>query len=164
MCQHHFGEPTMTRRKSTPPEAALVAIDVAKRRNEVLIEAVRGGYRRRMTILNTRADHDTLIASLAALHNGWDKNDPKDAQVILHMLQIGATMVYQDPLAAGINDLQELSKTHEVVSKAKTEIWHRLLTHYLPLYFPEIERFVGNSRSDWFLAFLERFPTPTSVT
>ena len=151
----------MTRRKSTPPEAALVAIDVAKHRNEVLIEAVRGGRRRRMTILNTRADHDKLITSLQAmqkpivvgleptgnyhrvlahrlieagfgvrlissmalarireaLHNGWDKNDPKDAQVILHMLGIGATMVYQDPLAAGINDLQELSKTHEVVSK-----------------------------------------------
>jgi transposase len=110
-----------------------------------------------------------LISSMAlartreALHNSWDKNDPKDAQVILHMLSIGATMAYQDPLASGINDLQELSKTHEFVSKAKTEIWHRLLTHYLPLYFPEIERFAGNSRSDWFLAFLERFPTPASI-
>jgi hypothetical protein len=69
-----------------------------------------------------------------------DKNDPKDAQVILHMLRIGATQHYVDPLAAGINDLQELSKTHEVISKAKTETWHRILTHYLPLYFPEIER------------------------
>jgi transposase len=45
-----------------------------------------------------------LISSLAlartreALHNGWDKNDPKDAQVILHMLSIGATQVYCDPL------------------------------------------------------------------
>jgi len=29
------------------------------------------------------------------------------------MLRIGATQVYVDPLAAGINDLQELSKTHE---------------------------------------------------
>jgi transposase len=197
----------MTRRKSTPPEAALVAIDVAKHRNEVLIDPGHG-RRRRMTVLNTRADHDRFIATLhalarpvivgieptgnyhrvlahrlivagfevqlistmalartrEALHNGWDKNDPKDAQVILHMLRIGATMAYQDPLAAGINDLQELSKTHEVVSKAKTEIWHRLLTHYLPLYFPEIERFAGNSRSDWFLAFLERFPTPASIT
>ncbi len=50
-----------------------------------------------------------------ALHNGWDKNDSKDAQVILHMLQIGATQRYVDPLAAGINDLQEMSKTHEAV-------------------------------------------------
>src|SRR3954467_7565244 len=198
----------MTRRKSTPPEAALVAIDVAKHRNEVLIEAVRGGRRRRMTILNTRADHDKLITSLQAmqkpivvgleptgnyhrvlahrlieagfgvrlvssvalartreaLHNGWDKNDPKDAQVILHMLRIGATQTYLDPLGAGINDIQELSKTHEVISQAKTELWHRLLTHYLPLYFPEIARFAGNSRSDWFLALLERFPTPASIT
>ena len=64
-----------------------------------------------------------LISSVAlartreALHNGWDKNDPKDAQVILHMLRIGATQRYVDPLAAGINDLQELSKTHEAISR-----------------------------------------------
>src|SRR6188508_1764484 len=68
-----------------------------------------------------------LVSSVAlartreALHNGWDKNDPKDAQVILHMLRIGASQVYLDPLEAGINDLQELSKTHEVISKAKTQ-------------------------------------------
>src|SRR5437868_5036476 len=88
-----------------------------------------------------------LVSSMAlartreALHNGWDKNDPRDAQVILHMLRIGATQRYHDPLRAGINDVQELSKTHEAIAKAKTEIQHRILTHYLPLYFPEIERF-----------------------
>jgi transposase len=71
---------------------------------------------------------------------------------------------YHDPLVAGINDVQELSKTHEAISRAKTEIQHRILTHYLPLYFPEIDRFRGNSRSDWFFAFLEQFPTPASIT
>lgn len=82
-----------------------------------------------------------LVSSVAlartreALHNGWDKNDPKDAQVILHMLRIGATQRYVDPLAAGINDLQELSKTHEAISKAKTETWHRILTHSCPCTF-----------------------------
>ena len=80
------------------------------------------------------------------------------------MLRIGATQVYVDPLAAGINDLQELSKTHEAISKAKTQTWHRILTHYLPLYFPEVARFAGNSRSDWFLVLIERFPTPNSTT
>ena len=104
-----------------------------------------------------------LARTREALHNGWDKNDPKDAQVILHMLKIGATQTYCDPICSGINDIQELSKTHEVISKAKTELWHRLLTHYLPLYFPEIARFAGNSRSDWFLAFLEQFPVPASI-
>ena len=109
-----------------------------------------------------------LISSVAlartreALHNGWDKNDPKDAQVILHMLRIGAKQRYVDPLAAGINDLQELSKTHETISRMKTQTWHRILTHYLPLYLPEIAHFAGNSRSDWFLALLERFPTPAA--
>ena len=57
-----------------------------------------------------------LVSSLAlartreALHNSWDKNDPKDAQVILHMLMIHSTQVYYDSLRAGINDVQELSK------------------------------------------------------
>ena len=198
----------MTLSKPALPDAVLVAIDVSKARNDVLIELPSSARRKRLVVMNTRVEHDRfvdllrglgrpvtigfeatgnyhrtlayrlleagfalrLVSSVAlartreALHNGWDKNDPKDAQVILHMLRIGATQTYLDPLRAGINDIQELSKTHEVVSKAKTELWHRLLTHYLPLYFPEACRFAGNSRSDWFLAFLERFPTPASIT
>jgi transposase len=198
----------MTTSNSTPADVVLVAIDIAKLRNEVLIEAPGHKRRRRLLVLNTRAEHDHLIevlqaygrpvvcafeatgnyhrpigwrlaeagfevrlvSSLAlartreALHNSWDKNDPKDAQVILHMLRIQATQLYHDPLRAGINDVQELSKTHEAIARAKTEIQHRILTHYLPLYFPEIDRFRGNSRSDWFFAFLHAFPTPASVT
>jgi len=198
----------MTNREPTPPDVVLVAIDVSKLRNDILIELPGKIRRRRLIVLNARGEHDRFVELLAgfahpvivgfeatgnyhrplayrlleagftlklissvalartreALHNGWDKNDPKDAQVILHMLKIGATQTYLDPLRSGINDIQELSKTHEVISKAKTELWHRLLTHYLPLYFPEVARFAGNSRSDWFLAFLERFPTPASIT
>ena len=59
--------------------------------------------------------------------------------------------------------MQELSKTHEAISRAKTEIQHRILTHYLPLYFPEVDRFEGNSRSEWFFAFLDGFPTPGAI-
>jgi transposase len=197
----------MTTHQLTPHAGVLVALDIAKTRNEVLLEIPGQRRRRRLTLLNTRAEHDRLIelllglgqpvtcgfeatgnyhrpiawrliqagfevrliSSLAlartreALHNSWDKNDPKDAQVILHMLRIGASQHYHDPLAAGINDVQELSKTHEAVSQAKTEVLHRLLTHYLPLYFPEIDRFRRSNRSDWFFAFLDRFPTPASV-
>lgn len=111
-----------------------------------------------------------LISSLGlartreALHNSWDKNDPKDAQVILHMMEIGAVQFFYDPLAAGTVDIQELSKTHEMVSRAKTELWHRITTHYLPLYFPEAERFHRSSRTDWFLAFLEKYPSPHMIS
>lgn len=63
-----------------------------------------------------------------AIHNGWDKNDPKDARVILHMLRTGLTQRYHDPRFHGLNDIQELSKTHEAISKAKTEVLHCLLT------------------------------------
>ena len=111
-----------------------------------------------------------LVSSVAlartreALHNSWDKNDPKDAQVILHMLQIGAVQIFQDQMVAGTNAIQELSKTHDAVSRSKTELWHRILTHYLPLYFPEADRFHRSSRTDWFLAFLEMFPSPHMIS
>jgi hypothetical protein len=91
-------------------------------------------------------------------------DDPKDAQVIPHMLRIGAVQVFHDPLVAGTCDIQELSKTYEMVARAKTELWHRILTHYPPLYFPEADRFHRSSRGDWFLAFLEAFPSPHMIT
>jgi transposase len=182
----------MTNRNPITDGAVLVAIDIAKHKNAVLIEHPGHKRRRSLTVLNTREEHDRLITELLsygcqivcsfeatgnyhrplgwrlieagfdvrlvsslalartreALHGGWDKNDPKDAQVILHMLKIGAAQTFHDPLRAGINDIQELSKTHEAISRAKTEIQHRILTHYLPLYFPEVDRFRGNSRSE----------------
>ncbi len=130
-----------------------------------------GNYHRALIYQLGVAGFDVkLVSSVAlartreALHNSWDKNDPKDAQVILHMLQIGATQVFLDPLRAGITDIQELSMTHEIVSRAKTELWHRILGHYLPLYFPEAARFQRSSRSEWFLAFLEMFPSAHMIT
>jgi len=105
-----------------------------------------------------------LTRTREALHNSWDKNDPKDAQVILHMLEIGAVQFFHDPLVTGIAGIHELSNTHEIVSRSKTELWHRILTHYLPLYFPEAERFHRSARTDWFLAFLEKYPTPHMIS
>ena len=105
-----------------------------------------------------------LARTREALHNSWDKNDPKDAQVILHMLEIGAVQFFHDPMVVGTVDIQELSKTHEIVSRSKTELWHRILTHYLPLYFPEAERFHRSARTDWFLAFLEKYPSPHMIS
>ena len=67
-----------------------------------------------------------LARTREALHNSWGKNDPKDAQVILHMLEIGAVQFFHDPLVTGTADIQELSKTHEIVSRSKTELWHPL--------------------------------------
>lgn len=106
----------------------------------------------------------TLARTREALNNSWDKNDPKDALAILHIMQIGNEQFYHDPLLCGTNDLQELSKTHDIVSRSKTELWHRILTHYLPLYFPEAERFYCSSLSDWFFAFLERYPSPHFIS
>ena len=123
----------MARHELTSSDVALVAIDISKSRNDVVIEIPGKARRRCLIVVNTRAEHDRfidmlhdldrpviagfeatgnyhrplafrllnagidlrLISSVAlartreALHIGWDKNDPKDAQVILHMLKIG---------------------------------------------------------------------------
>jgi hypothetical protein len=38
-----------------------------------------------------------LARTREVLHNRWDKNAPKDAQVILHMLEVGAVQFIHDP-------------------------------------------------------------------
>ena len=110
-----------------------------------------------------------LISSVAAartreaLYNSWDKNDPKDAQVIIHMLKTGLTQHYHDPLIHEINELQELSKTHFQISLHKVRIQHSILTHYLPLYFPEAEKYMKSTRAQWFTHLIERYPCRAAV-
>jgi hypothetical protein len=105
-----------------------------------------------------------LARTREAMHNSWDKNDPKDAQVILHMLKTGLTQSWHDPLLSGTNDAQELSKTHHQITLARTRVWHSLRNHYFQLYFPEIERFIRSDSSDWLINFLLQFPTPGTIT
>ena len=111
-----------------------------------------------------RVSSVALARTRQALHNSWDKNDPKDVQVILQTMEIGNEQFYHDPLVCGTNDIQQLSKTHNIVSKSKTELWHRILTHYLPLYVPKADHFHRSSRSDGFFAFLERYPSPHFIS
>ena len=128
-------------------------------------EATGNGHRALAYHLATAGFEVKRVSSVAlartrqALHNSWDKNDPRDAQVILHRMEIGNEQFYHDPLVCGTNDIQQLSKTHDIVSKSKTELWHRVLTHYLSLYVPKADRFHHSSRSDGFFAFLERYPS-----
>ncbi len=183
-----------------------VGIDIAKVKNDVLVEYPNGD-RKRMKVLNRLDDFQAfvsylqsfdgpcqigleatgnyhraiayfleknnfrvnLISSVAlsrtreALHNSWDKNDPKDAQVMIHMLKAGVQQVYFDPVHHGFNDHQELSKTHFEISREKTKVQHSILTHYLPLYFPEAEKYFYSSRAEWFSTMLYHFPCPNSI-
>jgi transposase len=98
-----------------------------------------------------------------ALFNSWDKNDPKDAQVILHLLKTGATQRYLEPLVTGHNDLQEMANTYQQVSLRKVRLHHAILTHHLPMYFPEAERYLHSTRAEWFTELLLLTPCPSAV-
>jgi len=67
-------------------------------------------------------------------------------------------------MVKGINDLQELSKTHFQVTLARVRVWHTLRNHYFALYFPEIDRFISSDHSVWLVQLLASFPTPASIT
>jgi transposase len=187
-------------------EANLVAIDIAKEWNVVLVKDSSGG-KRSFKVANTAADHEQLVRFLSALpgqvrialeptgdyhrplafrllqagfqvvsissvaqarfrearYGTWDKNDPKDTRVILAMLEHGLVQTYYDPLFEGTRDLQELSNTYYQVTLARTRLQHSLLTHHLPLYFPEFARYWYSTRSEWFIRFLIRFPIPSAI-
>lgn len=57
----------MTALQPMPMGAVLAAIDIAKHRHEVLIESPGRRRRRRLSVLNTRADHDRLVEALHGL-------------------------------------------------------------------------------------------------
>lgn len=187
-------------------EINLVAIDIAKQWNVVLVQEARGG-RRSFKVANNRADHDRFIEYLKSLpgvvrvafeptadfhrplayrlltegfevrsissvalarlrearYGTWDKNDPKDAQVMLYMLAQGMIQTYYDALDAGTNDIQELANTYFQITLTRTRLQHSLLMHYIPLYFPEFGRYWACTRSVWFIRFLLRFPAPAAI-
>lgn len=68
LSRQHFGSrPTMTKLCSTPAGAVLVATDMSKNRQEVLIERPEVGRRRRMTVMATRGDYDGFAEQLLPL-------------------------------------------------------------------------------------------------
>jgi transposase len=184
----------------------LVAIDVAKDWNVVLVLGV-AGNRRSFKVANRRADHDRFVAFLKSLpgqvriaceptgdyhrplayrllregfevvtvssvalarvreerFGTWDKSDPKDAQVILFMLQQNMVQIYYDPLLAGTHDIQELANTYFQITLARMRLQHSLILHYIPLYFPEFARYRNATRAEWFIRFLLRFPTAAAI-
>jgi transposase len=196
----------MTDQSHFTADINLVAIDIAKEWNVVLVQEA-CGQKRSFKVANNAADQDQLLLYLASLpgrtriafeptgdfhrplafrllkaglevfsissvaqarfreasYGTWDKNDPKDARVILAMLAHGLVQIYHDPLFHGNHDLQELSNTYYQVTLARTRLQHGLLLHYIPLYFPEFGRYWYSTRSEWFIRFLIRFPLPSAV-
>lgn len=191
----------------TTNQGTLVAIDIAKRQNDVLVELA-DGTSRSFKVANKLSDFRKfgdyllslpepctiafeptadyhraiawfllnegfkvrLVSSVAcarareAIFNSRDKNDPKDTRVILYLLRSGITQRYWDPLARGHHDLQELANTYQVIVHRRAQALHSLKNHYLTLYFPEIERYLNSTRSQWFMTTFHRFPTPVSIT
>lgn len=155
---------------TTAAVAGLVAyLRELKRACTIAFEPTGDYHRPVMHVLGQAGFQLCQVSSLAvartrdALYNSWDKNDPKDAQVILHLLKTGATQRFLDPLVTGHHDLQEMANTYQQVSLRKVRIQHAIMTHHLPMYFPEAERYLHSSRAEWFTELLLVAPCPAAV-
>lgn len=197
----------MTTSDTNSTAKILVAIDIAKYKNDVLVKLLNGktksfkvannheDFNKFCTYLTSlgspikvafepTADYHRLIgwrlleeghevclvSSLTCarvregIFNSWDKNDPKDTKVIMHLLEGGIVQRYHDPLANKVNDLQELANTYSVIVFRRAQLLHSLKNHYIQLYFPEIEKYLISTRSVWFTRTFQRFPTPNSIS
>ncbi len=92
-----------------------------------------GDYHRPLThFLRVQGFALSLVSSIAvartrdALFNSWDKNDPKDAQVILHLSKTGAPQVCNDSLASHYHDRREMGNTYQQVSLSKVRLHHSI--------------------------------------
>ena len=78
---------------------------------EIALEPTADYHRNLAYFLKVRGFEVRLVSSIAvsrtreALHNSWDKNDPKDAQVILHLLRNKNTQRFYDAVIEQTNDL-----------------------------------------------------------
>lgn len=96
--------------------------------------------------------------------NTRDKNDKRDTEVILYLLQQGNVQYYYEPLLHDYNDIQELSGTYSRISDRKTRLQHSIINHFLVLYFPEAEKYFCSTRAEWFADFFKIFPSPSAIT
>lgn len=129
-----------------------------------------GNYHRNFAhfLLQNNVDVKCISSLVAArtreaLHNSWDKNDPKDAQVILYLLKNNLTQIFYDPYKEKTIDIQELANKHYQITLRRTELRHSIINHYFAIYFPEAEKFWNPNRGEWFSRLISRFPIPALV-
>src|SRR5215213_10403550 len=123
---------------------------------EIALEPTADYHRNLAYFLKTQGFEVKLVSSIAvartreALHNSWDKNDPKDAQVILHLLRNGNTQYFYDPVIEQTNDLQELSKTPHRVIIARFSLFYSGRVLFLaPLRLVDIFRSANSPNRLW---------------
>lgn len=98
-----------------------------------------------------------------ASYGTTDKNDRKDSIVLLEMMKHGMTQRYIEPSHSQVHNYRELSNIYHQVVRNRTQAQHQLLTHFLPLYFPELLKFWHSSRALWMISLLQHYPTPSHI-
>ncbi len=79
------------------------------------------------------------------------------------MLKTGHTQRFVDPAVVGTLDLQEVASTYHQLSLRKVRLYHTLVTHHLPLLFPEEAGYLHSSRATWGTSLLHFAPSPAAV-
>jgi len=78
------------------------------------------------------------------------------------LLKTGHTQRFVDPAVVGTLDLQEVASTYHQLSLRKVRLNHTLVTHHLPLLFPEEAGYLHSSRATWGTSLLHFAPSPAA--
>ena len=80
------------------------------------------------------------------LDNRWDKNDTKDSANIADLVSQGKFMYYDHPVLP-LQDLRNLLSFKRRLKKQEHGLRVRIRNHLLAQYFPELDRYYGQSES-----------------
>lgn len=80
------------------------------------------------------------------LDGRWDKNDTKDAANVADLISQGKCLFYEYP-AMPLRDLRNLLSLKRRLKKQEHGLKVRIRNHLLTQYFPELDRFYGQSES-----------------
>jgi len=101
-----------------------------------------------------KADHRVVLVSGVAvkrnrelLDGRWDKHDTKDSANVADLISQGKCLFYDYP-SLPFRELRSLVSLKRRVKKQEHGLRTRIRNHLLAQYFPELDRYYGQSESD----------------
>ncbi len=99
------------------------------------------------------AHHVVLVSGVAVKRNRelldgrWDKHDTKDSANVADLISQGKCLFYEYPSLA-LRELRSLLSLKRRLKKGEHGLRVRIRNHLLAQYFPELDRYYGQSESD----------------
>ncbi len=118
------------------------------------VESPTGNYHKPLGEFLIKCAHMVVLVSGVAvkrnrelLDGRWDKHDTKDSANVADLISQGKCLFYEYPSMA-LRELRSLLSLKRRLKKQEHGLKVRIRNHLLATYFPELDRYFGQSESD----------------